>query len=120
MMVVEKTHHIKANISGSGTDIIIDLIKEIFPQADIIENSDEAILWNETDLAKEIKANKTPGKLLKAYRERAGFSVVELADAAGTKYPNISAMENDRRKIGLSMARKLGKVLNVDYIKFLG
>lgn len=120
MLVVEKTRHIEARISGAGTDIILELIKERFPQADIIENSDEAIPWNETDLAKEIKADKTPGKLLKAYRVRAGLTVVELADATGTKYPNISAMENDRRKIGLKMARKLGKVLGVDYTKFLG
>ena len=120
MLVVEKTRHIEANISGAGTDIILNLIKEKFPQADIIENPYEAIPWNETDLAKEIKADKTPGKLLKSYRERAGLSVVELADAAGTKYPNISAMESDRRKIGLKIARKLGKVLNVNYVKFLG
>ena len=120
MLVVEKTRHIEANINGLGTDIIINLIKEKFPQVDIFEDLDGSVEWNETDLAGEIKADKTPGKLLKAYRQRAGLSVVELAAASGTKYPNISAMENDRRKIGLSMARKLGKVLNVDYIKFLG
>ena len=119
MLVVEKAHHIEANITGAGTEIILNLIKESFPLADIIDNSDEAVLWNSSDLAKEIKTEKTPGKLLKAYRQRAGLSVVELADAAGTKYPNISAMENDRRGIGLKIARKLGKVLNVDYIKFL-
>lgn len=119
MLVVEKTHHIKANISGSGTKIIRDLIKENFPLANIIEDPDEFISWNETDLAREIKADKTPGKLLKAYRKRAGLSVVELANAAGTKYPNISAMENDRRTIGLKTARKLGKILNVNYVKFL-
>ena len=76
-------------------------------------------MWKDTDLAKEIKAGKTPGKLLRAYRERAGLSVVDLAKAVETKYPNISAMENDRRAIGLAMARKLGKILNVDYVKFL-
>ena len=119
MLVVEKAYHIEANITGAGTEIILNLIKESFPLADIIDNSDEAVLWKTTDLAKEIKADKTPGRLLKAYRQRAGLSVVELADAAGTKYPNISAMENDRRRIGLNIARKLGKVLNVDYVKFL-
>lgn len=119
MLVVEKAHHIKARISGTGTDLILNLIKKEFPLAKIINNSDETILWNQTDLAEEIKAEKTPGKLLKAYRLRAGLSVVELAAAAGTKHPNISAMENDRRKIGLKMAKKLGKALKVDYIKFL-
>ena len=119
MLVVEKAHHIEANITGNGAKIIIDLIKENFPNADIFENSDKAVHWNTSDLSKEIKKDKTPGKLLKAYRYRAGLSVVELADAAGTKYPNISAMENDRRTIGFKMAKKLGKVLKVDYIKFL-
>ncbi|MFA6857988.1 MAG: helix-turn-helix transcriptional regulator [Treponema sp.] len=75
--------------------------------------------WDETDIAKEIRTNKTPGKLLNAYRIRAGLTVTELAKAAGTKYPNISAMENDRRAIGLDMSRRLGKALNVDYQKFL-
>ncbi len=55
----------------------------------------------------------------KAYRERAAFSLVELAEKIGTKYPNLSAMENDRRVIGLNMARKLGEALNVDLKKFL-
>jgi DNA-binding XRE family transcriptional regulator len=119
MLVVEKAHHIEANITGAGTEIILNLIKANFPKAEILRNPDEVVHWNTSDLSKEIKAEKTPGKLLKAYRARAGLSVVELADAAETKYPNISAMENDRRTIGLKMAKKLGMVLKVDYIKFL-
>ena len=75
--------------------------------------------WKASALAKEIKAAKTPGKLVRAYRERAGMTLVKLANAVGTKYPNLSAIENDRRVIGLAMARKLGKVLGVDYRKFL-
>lgn len=75
--------------------------------------------WKNTDIAHEIKMKKTPGKLLQAYRLRAGLTVVELAKLAGTKYPNISAMENDRRSIGLKMARKLADVLKVDYKKFI-
>jgi predicted transcriptional regulator len=119
MLVVEKTQHIEASITGAGTEIIINLIKESFPKADIFENPDETVQWNISDLSKEIKSEKTPGKLLRAYRNRIGLSLVELADAVGTKYPNISAMENDRRIIGFKMAKKLGKVLKVDYIKFL-
>ena len=49
--------------------------------------------------------NKTPGKLLEAYRERAGLSIVQLAEKTGIKYTNISAMEQDSRVIGLSSAR---------------
>jgi len=119
MLVVEKTRHIEANISGNGIDVICELIKERYPDAQIMEDDEKALPWNDTELAKEIRASRTPGKLLNAYRNRVGFSVVELAEAVGTKYPNISAMENDRRTIGFAMARKLGKVLNVDFNKFL-
>ena len=47
------------------------------------------------------------------------MTLVKLAHAVGTKYPNLSAIENDRRVIGLAMARKLGKVFGADYRKFL-
>lgn len=47
------------------------------------------------------------------------MTMVELANAVGTKYPNISAIENDRRAVGLDMARKLGSALNCHYRKFL-
>ncbi len=119
MLVVEKTRHIKATISGTGSDVICELIKEHYPQAQVIEDDENILAWNDTELAKEIRASTTPGKLLKAYRDREGLSIVELAEAVGTKYPNISAMENDRRTIGLGMARKLGNVLKVDFQKFL-
>jgi plasmid maintenance system antidote protein VapI len=47
------------------------------------------------------------------------MTLVGLANAVGTKYPNLSAIENDRRTVGLTMARKLGEVLGVDYQKFI-
>lgn len=119
MLVVEKTCRIEAQITGSGTDAILSLIKERYPNATIQDEDNEYERWDDTELAKEIRVAKTPGKLLNAYRTRAGMTVNELAEAVGTKYPNISAMENDRRTIGLSMARKLGESLNVDYRKFI-
>ena len=119
MLVVEKTHHINARISGQGTEAIADLIRRNYPEAEMIDDEAESVEWETTDLAKDIKARKTPGKLLRAYRERAGLSLVDLAAAAGTKYPNISAMEHDRRVIGFNIAKRLGKALNVDYRKFL-
>jgi antitoxin component HigA of HigAB toxin-antitoxin module len=119
MLVVDKTHRIEVEVTGKGAEFIVSLIKEHFPEADVFSDDDEPVVWKDSDLAKEIKAGKTPGKVLRAYRERAGMSIVELSRAAGTKYPNISAMENDRRAIGLAMAKKLAKILKTEYTKFI-
>ncbi|MEW5815416.1 MAG: helix-turn-helix transcriptional regulator [Spirochaetota bacterium] len=119
MLVVEKTHHINVQVTGEGVATVQTIIKNALPDAIITDDSEDTVVWKDTDLAKEIKALKTPGRLLRAYRERAGMSIVELSRKVGTKYPNISAMENDRRTIGLRIAKKLGKALNMDFRKLL-
>lgn len=122
MQVVEKTRHINAIFNGHGIPLIKEAILKAYPNAQIIEdeNDDELLEeWKTTDVAKEIKARKTPGRILSIYRERSGLTLVQLAEIVGTKYTNLSAMENNRRTIGLAMAKKLGKALNVDYTKFL-
>ncbi|MBP5438230.1 MAG: helix-turn-helix transcriptional regulator [Treponema sp.] len=122
MQVVEKAHHINATFRGYGISLIKEAILKAYPESQIIEeeNDDEELeLWENTDIAKEIKSRKTPGRTLAIYRDRSGMTLVQLAEKIGTKYTNISAMENDRRPIGLRMAKKLGEVLNVDYTKFL-
>lgn len=120
--ILETNKNINIHIEGEGIDQIINLIRDNLPDADIqSEEGDEDIVeWNSTDLAKKISAKKTPGKLLQAYRLREGLTLVQLAEKIGTKYPNLSAMENDRRTIGVATAKKLGKILNVDFKKFIG
>lgn len=121
MQVVEKKRHINATFTGSGIPLIKEAILKAYPNAEIIDEDDGKILdeWKSTDIAKEIKARKTPGRTLAIYRERAGLTLVQLAEQVGTKYTNLSAMENNRRPIGFAMAKKLGKALNVEYTKFL-
>src|SRR6056297_880280 len=121
MKVFEKNKHINIRIEGEGVEQILEKIRRELPEADIgaEENDEELLEWDSTDLAREISAKKTPGKLLQAYRLREGLTLVELAERIGTKYPNLSAIENDRRTIGLGTAKKLSRVLNVDFRKFL-
>jgi transcriptional regulator with XRE-family HTH domain len=47
------------------------------------------------------------------------MSQKELADQIGVKQVHISQMENEKRPIGKAMAKRLAKVLNVDYRIFL-
>jgi antitoxin component HigA of HigAB toxin-antitoxin module len=122
MQVLEKTHHINANINGAGIDKILRLIIKNFPNAIVSDNDcedNEYVEWDTTELSKEIRLKKTPGSILRAYRERAGLSLTDVAKKTGMKYTNISAMEHDSRVIGLSAAKRLAVVLHCDYTRFV-
>lgn len=119
MQVREKTHHIDVHIDGDGAALVAAAVRQYYPDAVFVDEEADSVRWNDTALARDIRAGKTPGKLLRAYRERAGLTVTALAEMVGTRYPNIVAMENDRRVVGLAMARKLGAVLGVDHLRFL-
>lgn len=62
----------------------------------------------------------TPGKVVKAFRTNFGFTHRELAKITDIKESNISAIENDRREVGLKTAIKLGAAfgLNPELILF--
>ena len=120
MQVQEKKRHIDVFIHGLGLEAIKAALLQSMPEAVIIDDDEAYVDWEKTDLAMKIKMNKTPGKILQAYRERAGLSIVQLAEKTGIKYTNISAMESDNRVIGLSVAKKLASALGCDYTKFLG
>jgi plasmid maintenance system antidote protein VapI len=119
MQVQEKVRRIDVTIQGTGLEEIKQALARTLPEAVIIDDDDEPVEWENTALAKKIHVNTTPGKLLMAYRERAGLSVVELAEKTGIKYTNISAMEHDTRNIGLSTAKQLGAALGVEYTRLL-
>jgi len=119
MQVQEKKRHINVFIHGLGLEAMKTALFQAMPEAIIIDNDGEYVDWEKTDLAKKIRMNKTPGKILQAYRERAGLSIVKLAEKTGIKYTNISAMEHDNRVIGLSTAKKLASALGCNYTKFL-
>ena len=119
MQVQEKKRHIDVSIHGFGLEAIRAALIQVMPEAIIYDDDEEYIEWEKTDLAKIIQMNRTPGKILQAYRERAGLSIVKLAKKTGIKYTNISAMEHDNRVIGFSIAKKLASALGCDYTKFL-
>lgn len=56
---------------------------------------------------------------LRGARKREGLTQRELADRLGIRQVHISQMENEKRPIGKEMARRLAKVLSVDYRVFL-
>lgn len=57
------------------------------------------------------------GALLKGLRSREGLSQVEFAKKIGVTQANLSKMENGTRPIGMSVAKRIAKVfdINVNY-----
>jgi plasmid maintenance system antidote protein VapI len=59
------------------------------------------------------------GLVLKGARLKEELTQKELADKLGVKQHHLSEMEHGRRSIGKMMARRLAKILRVDYRIFL-
>lgn len=60
-----------------------------------------------------------PGVALSGARHKEGLTQMELAKLMGIRQENLSKMENGKRVISLSMAKRFAKVLKVDYRVFL-
>lgn len=61
----------------------------------------------------------TPGGVIRAYRAREGMTQQVLAKKSGLKQGHISEMEQNKRGIGVKVAKKLARVLRCDYRRFL-
>ena len=82
--------------------------------------ADEFILADESAVIRKIDAQFTrAGACLQGARLKGGLSQVELAGKLRIPQTNVSAMELGKRPIGKKMAKRLAKVLNVDYRTFL-
>lgn len=62
---------------------------------------------------------QTPGYYLRLYRHRASLSQAKLAKRLDIYQHHLSEMEHNKRSIGKKLAMRLGKVLKMDYRKFL-
>ncbi len=56
---------------------------------------------------------------LRGARKKQGLTQKELAELSGIPQSHISNMENGKMEIGKERAKRLGKVLDVDYRIFL-
>lgn len=57
---------------------------------------------------------KTPGNLIKAFRNNFGVGQDEMAYACGISQANLSAIENGRREVGPSVALKLAAFMGLN------
>ena len=64
-------------------------------------------------------AYRTPGYYLRGYRLRASLTQAELAGQTEISRRHISEMENNKRAIDETLARKLAHILDFDYHKLI-
>jgi transcriptional regulator with XRE-family HTH domain len=67
------------------------------------------------DAYPEYSEGQLIGKVLAGARYREGLTQLQLSEMAGIPQRHISEMENGKRFIGKEMAKRLGKVLNINY-----
>ncbi len=128
MLARMRTHHTKCKeyieitleVPGSrkshykipNTDKVVERLDAFLHKlADVPEGS---VRWEE--LAKErIARYSKAGIALRGARYREGLSQKELALACKITQDNLSRMENGKRVIGETIAKRLAKVLKIDY-----
>jgi DNA-binding XRE family transcriptional regulator len=120
--------HMKARLTKQATcKVVIEMpgkvkklsfipAKHLQKLEDFLEKygASESIPWEE--LAKDrIAKYKKSGLALRGARYREGFSQKELARRTGISQENISKMENGQRAVGGKVAKKLAKILHIDF-----
>ena len=115
------TEEVSIMVSSSGEPMVFKLsgknaksiLKLLAPYQE--ENS---ISWDAL-AATRIKKYSEPGLALRGARVKEGLSQADLSKKTGIAQYNLSKMENGERPIGKSLAKRLSKILNVDYRIFL-
>lgn len=111
--------HVKAppteiRIEGVGAEAVLATLREAYPDLAVEpEDSDdeETLPVRDTDWYRSMRDRMTAGMALRLYRENAGLSLRQLAEKSGVAFSNLSAYENDRRKMGAATAKKVADVL---------
>ena len=78
---------------------------------------DGSIDWRE--LFGEYEDHELQGAALRGARTKEGLTQKQLSELAGIPQGHLSEIENGKRPIGVVIAKKLGKALNISYKVFL-
>ena len=105
-----------------GTVSSVNKLRRTARALNIVDLSEEKIAekdyYTPEELSPELKTNRA-GVCIRGGRVKEGLTQKQLAERIGIAQHHISEMENGKRTVGKEMAKKLAKVLNVDYRVFL-
>lgn len=114
-VVIEIPRHRKS-VHFIPMDDIVEVQAYLKKHATVDE---ESVEWK--SLAKDrIEKYKKAGIVLRGARYRENLSQKELAKRSKVTQDDISKIENGKRTIGEKVAKRLARVLNIDYKMLLG
>ena len=114
MRLIDTTHDIDIIITR-GKDKVLSLLREAFPDIEIIDDlySEVADIVGES-ACYSARSYDASSRLL-MYRKQKGMTQGALAERAGIKREALSMLENGKRNLGVNLAKKLAPALGVDY-----
>ena len=71
------------------------------------------------DLSEFLDIKVKPSEFLKEQRKRMGLTLAHLSRLTGIAISNLSAIESNKRPIGIATAKKLAKALKIHYKVFV-
>ncbi len=120
MLAVVKEPHTEIRLSGVGAQSVLESLKAIYKNVTVEDDADDVpVNSDQSEWFKKMDKAATPGMALRVYRRNAGLTQEELEKKTGILKANLSGMENDKRPIGKSSAKKLAVVFECDYQRFL-
>jgi antitoxin component HigA of HigAB toxin-antitoxin module len=105
-------------MTGIGAQIVVRELRKLYDSVEV-SHEDEAVDITTTAWWKEMEAKSHPGMVLWTHRDNAGLTLEKLAKLSKIARSHLSGMENGKRSIGVTSARKLSKAFGVDYRLFL-
>ncbi|MDD5343815.1 MAG: helix-turn-helix transcriptional regulator [Smithella sp.] len=135
MQAVVRAPHINVVISGQGIKSVVQELKKRFSGAQVKYVADNVDPWIDEPMTKadeqetvnpfttawfrETVKGITPGDRLDAERFKHSMTQAQLAELTGIAQHQISEIENGKRSIGKSRAKKFAEAFKVDYRLFL-
>ena len=112
MLALVKKPRIEISLHGEQIDELIEWISKKFEVSILTSNISESIAVEETDFWKEMQSNRI-GNLLSGARLKARLSQAQLAEKLGVRQNMISDYERGKRRLSLSMAKHIAKILRI-------
>ncbi len=112
MLALVKKPRIELSLYGEHVDELIDWISKKFEVRVLSTDKSESVSIEETDFWKEMQSNRI-GNLLAGARLKAGLTQAQLAAKIDVRQNMISDFERGKRRLSLSMAKRLAKTLHI-------